>query len=81
MMSLYINSNWRSSNKDDMDTSGVATFKTADKEYTIPFNNFTDYYNLIDIIVENGKMAKIEAFKSVGAKLNILIQEIEHADY
>lgn len=81
MMSLYIKSTWCSSNKDDMDASGIATFKTPYKEYTIPFNNFTDYYNLVDIIVENGKLAKIEAFKSVGAKLNILIQEIEHVDY
>lgn len=80
-MNLYIKSNWRSSNKDDMDASGIATFKTPYKEYTIPFNNFTDYYNLIDIIVENGKMAKIEAFKSLKAKLNVFIQEIEHADY
>lgn len=77
-MSLYIKSTWESSDKDD---NGIATFKTPDKEYTIPFNNFTDYYNLVEIIIENGRLSKIEAFKSLTSKLNILIQEIEYADY
>ncbi len=81
MMSLYIKSTWCSSNKDDMDASGIATFKTADKEYTIPFNNFTDYYNLVEVIKENGRMSKVQAYKSLKSKLDIFIQEIEYVDY
>lgn len=81
MMSLYIKSTWRSSNKDDMDASGIATFTTSDKEYTVTFNNFTDYFNLVEVIKENGRMSKVQAYKSLKSKLDIFIQEIEHADY
>jgi len=80
-MGLNIKSTWRSNNKDDIDSSGVATFKTSDKEYTIPFNNFTDFYNIVSVIEENGRLSKIEAFKSLKSKLNMLIQEIEYIDY
>lgn len=45
-MGLNIKSTWRSNNKDDINSGGVATFKTFDKEYHIPFNNFTDFYKL-----------------------------------
>lgn len=81
MMSLYIKSTWRSTNKDDMDASGIATFVTSDNEYVIPFNNFTDYFNLVEVIKENGKIAKVQAYKALKSKLDIFIQEIEHVDY
>lgn len=81
MIGLNLKATWNSSNKEDINSSGVATFKTSDKEYFIPFNNFTDFYNMMEVIQENDKLSKIKTFESLKTKLNILIQEIEYIDY
>ena len=72
---MKIKSTWQSTSTDENTKSGVATFEIPGKKpYSIKFENFQDYYFIVNAIDANSKLVSDEYLHDLKHKIESIIE-------
>ena len=72
---MKIKSTWQSTSTDENTKSGVATFEIPGKKpYSIKFEDFQDYYFILNAMDANSKLVSDEYLRDLKHKIESIIE-------